>query len=286
MKTIKKIVVATDYSDNARAAYQYARHIADSFGASIHVVHVFTPTLLDAQQTIYTNMPPFDRALEDDARFLAKYVKQENDKDGAIATASRPVTTYRTQVGFVPNELIELSEDPAVDLIVLGATGEGKWLDRLLGGVADEVGRDAHCPVLLVPHGAQFKGVHRIFYAASGDSTDRNSIKTALDWAKHFGAVVDFIHIQTPEHFVKDEHVYQIALIANEIEPTVKHFVTRIESGSILEGIKHYFTINAADLIVVVTKQRDFWDNLTHHSATRELVWHNNLPILVIHQDD
>jgi len=66
MKKITKILVPTDFSDNALNAFRYAIWFADQYEAAIHLVHVIYPSAepLDypslaaqaAQQRIETNL--------------------------------------------------------------------------------------------------------------------------------------------------------------------------------------------------------------------------------------
>jgi nucleotide-binding universal stress UspA family protein len=286
MKTIKKIVVATDFSENANTAYQYARHLATSTGANLHVIHVFTPPIPDSQQELYTSAPIFEELVEIANERLARFVSEETKKNDAVAL-SRPLKmTYKTYVGFSPTAIIDASKDPSVDLVVLGAKGSGNWFDRAIGSTADTVGRKAHCPVLIVPHRAKYKGIQRIIYAASGDSSRQKAIGTTLDWAKYFHASVHFVHIETPEERDFGKTDYLFALKADATAPSVQHTVETIKAPSILEGLKKYADKKAANLIVAVTKERSFWKRLTHHSTTHDLVWHNDLPLLIMHQDD
>lgn len=286
MKTIKKIVVATDFSENAYAAYDYARHLATSSGASLHIVHVFTPPIPDSQQELYTSTPIFEDMVEASHERLRLFVHEEmNRKDNTVLAHPLKIT-YKTYVGFVPTALVEASKDPSVDLVVLGAKGEGNWMDRLIGSVADATARKAHCPVLLVPHRAKYRGIQHIVYAAAGDSSKQKAIGTTLDWAKYFHATVHFVHIETPDERDFGKNDYLFALKVDVTNPSVQHTVETIKSPSILEGLKEYADKKAANLIVVVTKHRGFWNRLTHHSTTNDLVWHNNLPLLVMHQDD
>ena len=286
MKTIKKIIVATDFSENANAAYAYARHLATSTGAVLHIVHVFTPPIPDSQQELYTSTPIFEKLVEIANERLAKFVQEEQTKTDALALTHPLKITYKTYVGFAQAALIDASKDPSVDLLVLGAKGSGNWLDRVLGSTADAVGRKAHCPVMIVPHKAKYRGFQRIVYAAAGDSSKQKAIGTTLDWAKYFHATVHFVHVETPDLDDLGKTDYLFALKADATNPSVQHTVETIKSPSILEGLKEYADKKAADLIVSVTKERGFWHSLTHHSMTHDLVWHSDLPLLIMHQDD
>lgn len=286
MKTIKTILVATDFSENAYAAYDYARHLATSLGASLHIIHVFTPPVIDSQQELYTSTPLFEELVESANERLRLFAHEELNRKDTTALAHPLKITYKTYVGFTPLAIVEASKDASIDLVVMGAKGEGNWIDRIIGSTADAVGRKAHCPVLIVPHRSKYKGIQRIVYAASSDSSKQKAIGTILDWAKFFHATVHFVHIETPDERDFGKNDYLFALKADATAPSVAHTVETIKSPSILEGLKKYADKKAANLIVAVTKRRDFWKRLAHHSTTHDLVWHNNLPLLVMHQDD
>jgi nucleotide-binding universal stress UspA family protein len=50
----------------------------------------------------------------------------------------------------VPHEIVALTEDTGVGLIVVGSRGHGYIRRALMGSVSDAVVRYAHCPVLVV----------------------------------------------------------------------------------------------------------------------------------------
>src|SRR5690242_20701669 len=48
VRAFKTILVATDFSDSAREALGLARRLADTFNASLHILHVVTEPLHEA----------------------------------------------------------------------------------------------------------------------------------------------------------------------------------------------------------------------------------------------
>lgn len=80
---------------------------------------------------------------------LAKTVKALDDSeltDGSTLH-SRLVTSGNDAAGAIVTE----SERTGADLIVIGASGKGRW-HRLFGGsVSEKVARSASCPVLIAP---------------------------------------------------------------------------------------------------------------------------------------
>ena len=71
---------------------------------------------------------------------IAIFCKNEGIPTQVHLTGRDPVRT-----------IIHLSQQEGADLIMLATHGRGGWQRLLLGSVADDVVRQASCPVFLVP---------------------------------------------------------------------------------------------------------------------------------------
>jgi universal stress protein A len=144
--TITRVLVPTDFSETSDAALGFARTIADTFGASLHLLHVFEDPFVTgpfAAET-YAPLPPSTRAaLLDDA-----------DKRLAFRLPPAELAHFRgtTEVvsGISAPAIIEYANEHGIDLIVMGTHGRTGMAHLLLGSVAERVVRSATCPVLTV----------------------------------------------------------------------------------------------------------------------------------------
>jgi nucleotide-binding universal stress UspA family protein len=143
--TLKKILLATDFSDASTAAAAYARLLADAFSASIHVLHVLEDLAAHAWTTeVYVAaLPGVHEEMERQARERLEAVFPPGERE-----RYRVTTVLRTGSPFV--EIVRYARDENMDLIVLGTHGRGPIAHMLLGSVAERVVRKAHCPVLTV----------------------------------------------------------------------------------------------------------------------------------------
>jgi nucleotide-binding universal stress UspA family protein len=189
-------------------------------------------------------------------------------------------------IGFPAAKLIELSENPSTDLMILGTVGEQGWLSKLFGSVAIKVMQEAHCPVLLVPQEAEYKNIHHILYAASPESASKKPINLAIDFAKHFVSAIHFVHIDAVFQDEKANTPRLFKRILTEKEQNLPYTIETEVAMSVGEGVSSYCLKNQVDLVVSVTHHRKFWDNLIHHSISKDLAWQAHLPILCLHTDD
>jgi nucleotide-binding universal stress UspA family protein len=285
MKTFKKILLATDFSDNAATAYHYAYQLAARLKSELHVLNVYEIPI-NPNNPQYLDMMPSIDDLEQVSKNRLSRLVNENSNQGNTMVASRVKVTTEALIGFPADRLIEMSKDPSVDLIVVGSAGEHGWVDRIFGSVAVQVASEAFCPVLLVPQDADYKGIHHLLYASSFDSAAIKSIHLTLDWTKYFMGDIHFLHVNTPsEKHPRTETLTFEKLLERE-KTKVPFTVENIEAETVPDGIRAYTVENPIDMIITVTRHRSFWENMTHNSVTKALAWNTHIPIMVLHSDD
>jgi nucleotide-binding universal stress UspA family protein len=207
--------------------------------------------------------------------------------DGKVKTHIRIKTKALLGMGFPQETLVEHSKNPLTDLLILGTKGGGNWIDKLFGTVAIEVMQKAHCPVLVVPKEAKYKGIHQALFATSPASQSEKDVSLAVDFSQYFATKLHFIHVdgvfEDPKNDASHELFKRILAEKGMFAP---YSIESVDAATISEGVNDYCLRNQMDLMIAVTHHRGFWDGLTHYSVTKELAWHAHLPILCLHSDD
>jgi nucleotide-binding universal stress UspA family protein len=140
--SLKNILFATDFSPAADAAAPFAIQIARSYGAKLYGVHV----------------NPFDNytaAAPDVWAAMAEAAERQTKENAQRLNEQLKGVEHEAVIGEgniweVMSNLIKQKE---IDLIVLGTRGRTGLGKALLGSVAEQILRQAPCPVLTVgPH--------------------------------------------------------------------------------------------------------------------------------------
>jgi nucleotide-binding universal stress UspA family protein len=145
---INAILVATDFSDCACAAFLAARKLGERFGAKLILVHVINRRTVE-RLAEYLKVPEDslvpelkERAQQQLSAFL------ENCNPGGLEVESM------VSVGIPFQEIAVIARDLLVDLVVLGGYGRGgrgRIEEVFFGSTAEKVVRLLPCPVLCVP---------------------------------------------------------------------------------------------------------------------------------------
>lgn len=142
-----RILVPTDFSDAADAAFEYAAALAEKLGAALDLLHVvedpyFTSGVFSAERWVPTPPAMREELLTNAQEQLRARVNRLEQKG-----VQRTMKVY---TGPAAKAITEYAAEHAIDLIVMGTHGRGGMANLLLGSVAERVVRTAPCPVLTV----------------------------------------------------------------------------------------------------------------------------------------
>jgi universal stress protein A len=138
------ILVPTDLSEPAEAAWAHARELAQKCRATIVLLYVAEPVL---SHFGVVGLAPGISELEEQHDIAARLKLQEQvDQAQALGLKVRS----RVVVGKPWQKVVEAAGEEGADLIVIGTHGRTGFAREAIGSTAERVVRHAHCPVLVV----------------------------------------------------------------------------------------------------------------------------------------
>jgi nucleotide-binding universal stress UspA family protein len=185
----KNILYLTDFSRSSEFALKYVREIVQQFNSNLFVAHVI-------ESPDYGFVPPQGWAVvENMSEEAAKRDMQEVERQ--LDSHRHQVFLRRGDVWSATSDLVASNE---VDLIVLGTHGRTGLRRFLMGSVAEEVFRQATCPVLTVGPGtakvkpSQVKFEHILLATDFGEQSVA-AIPYTLSLAQQFRAKLTLMHV-------------------------------------------------------------------------------------------
>lgn len=277
---MKRILVPTDFSDNARSAFLYAVELADRLDATVTVAHCYHPTANQVNDFYISH----DSELQElSLKRLNQFVEKsfsETMEEVIVAD----MVEQKLILGFATDQLVEISKSGEYDMIVMGATGATGILEKVFGKVSQYVAKQAACPVLLIPAGVKYREVKDIMYASEYESADGELLLQLSDFSNSLEANVHLVHVYNqdetgPEglgHFLL-EKAFQLKA------PSLTFTIESITSDSVAHGLGEYARTKNMDWMVIVKPQRKFWQKLIHTSQTDEIIMNPEIPLMVMH---
>jgi len=134
-------MVCLDYTNEARQVAIRARQLAELHGATLSLIHVVEPLMVDAGYDIFMDISP---DLEDNRRGAARTSLEKLQKELSLTEA-----VILIEEGPVKSEILRVAKENNIDLVVIGSHGR-HGIGLLLGSTANAVLHGAHCDVLSV----------------------------------------------------------------------------------------------------------------------------------------
>ena len=191
--SLKNILFATDFSPCAQVVLPFLHDLALRYGAAIHVVHVINPEIRTAV--------PMDHIPELD-------VDQSDAESALEAMQSGPcfsdiAHTAAVERGEVWDVLSSIVDEKKIDLIVLGTHGRRGLKKLVLGSTAEQVFRQARCPVLTIgPHITNLDmaraSLAPILFATDFSTGSRHALRYAVSLARANHTSLILLHAVPP----------------------------------------------------------------------------------------
>ena len=272
---LKNILFPTDFSERSAAALPYAAAIARCFRAKDYVAHVAESDASEAPAGAPepSTISPQEMAILDRCDLLNGIPYEALLEKGEIWAV-----------------LAEMIRQREIDLIILGTHGRGGFKKLILGSVAEEIIREAPCPVLgvgpQVPSRAQLPGnLRRILFATDFTSGSLAALEYAVSFAEKNRAELTVMHVLDQRHppLAPSESAFHLLLSSDLDLVAPPEFV--VKSGSPATVILELAAEKQSDLIVVGAHEapdgalstRTVWPTL------HRLLCEATAPVLTVH---
>lgn len=266
---MKKILVPTDFSDNAYNALSVAVAFANHFGSEITLIHTFK---LYSSTGMFVSVESY---MEEDARNeLAEMLKNTRPKLSNGASIRHKL--YRGDAAPV---IGAVAEKEGFDLIIMGTQGASGLKEVFSGSTTNGVVKSCKTPLLMIPEQYAFKAPKCIIFAVDQDHISSKAVVAPLiTIMETFGGKIKVFHQDAGS---KDAGIK--AEIRQFLDPVEASYHFRLDDQHITASIDDFVEETQADLLCMVRRERSFLEKIFHQSVTTMEVFHSKIPLLVLH---
>jgi nucleotide-binding universal stress UspA family protein len=279
---LKNILFPTDFSERSAAALPYAATIARHYDAKVYLAHVVVSEGAVSSPAAVT--PGNWAAAQQEMARLDRCDLLNGLQYEALV-----------EEGELWDVLSKVILDRGIDFIVLGTSAGGGFKKLIAGSAAEEIVREASCPVLAVgpevPPRAQFKrDMRHILYAADFEPWSDLARTYAVSFAEENHAQLTMVHVVDPDKVpVANRDLEGFRRGLRQMLPLEANLAPRpefvVEIGAPLEIILKVAAASGCDLIVMGACE------MSHNRPSAPFAWvmlHQILcaarcPVLTVH---
>lgn len=284
--SLKKILLATDFSAGSEKAAFYARSLARRFSSAIEIAHIFDPPVVTSYEAAIAGLMVKERrqiANENLERFRDDFSADGIDTRTISSEGHRPATV-----------LLKIAKEHEVDLIVAGTQSKSGVERLILGSTAEQLIRNAKCPVLTVGPNAKPPGdaplvFETIVYATDFSAEAVKAATYALSFAQDSGSHLYFCYVlglEMPTLAKKEflDSAFQSALKRMIPESSYDWCNPEcvVEHGDAAQAILELSERVQADLIVLGARKSSFWLTHIERGLTPDLLAQATCPVMTV----
>jgi nucleotide-binding universal stress UspA family protein len=268
------ILVPTDFSTLSKVAVQYAVKMANQIDGNITLLHVITnvaePIRSDLTQRIKSvERDIIAKAEKDFARILKDVEKHHKTSNDIVCKVQKGDSFSSTVKAFAKKN--------RSGLIVMGTRGASGVAKYVLGSNTVSVLEGSSIPVLAVPENADFKTFKNVVYASDLKHFQRE-VKVMIPYLKTFDSTLHVLHVT--------EKAKEVEKLHDSVKDSLKKADYRkstvtVESGKKIDvAIDKFVHHLKADLVIMFTHKRNFYEKLFDRSITKKMAFQSKTPLL------
>ena len=281
---MNRILIPIDFSENADRALSAAKIMADKETTRLLVLHAYQPYIADVNVVSGSVLPgigspdflSMTNELEDEF-----HKRLDEYADALIAEGYKAEAIWLA--GSIQSSVEDTIKEYNPDLVVMGRTGSGGFLDKLIGSSATHIALHSPCPVMIIPPQITPKKFSNVVYATQFEYEENDILKEVYVMMNHLGSKLTLLKVKVDmQPNIQSDNQY-ITQIKNEFDIKDENIVIR-EAKHVLNGIEDYCDEIGADLLIMSSRERSFLEEyLINPGVTKKLVVDTHVPLLVFH---
>jgi nucleotide-binding universal stress UspA family protein len=272
---MKKILLLTDFSDNAHNAIHYAMHFFKSEICAFHVMHVHK-----ARSFISDDL--MTSSTESVYESFTKVPKQKLNTlvEGLKETYNNPNHTFEIIVDFdvFTDAISQAVKSKGIDIIVMGSNGATGAQEIVFGSNTIKVMRHVVCKTLIVPTAYTFKSISNFLLPLQFNDVLHS---------KQLDIINNFI-----QNYKLKLHVLRVCSKDNKTDTVLRDkkvikkfncYYSVEEELTFYQAVKVYLETNTIDMTGLIVHDKTFIQRLFTESPAVELSKIIKLPLMIFH---
>ncbi len=270
---MKRILVPTDFSEQAENALKVAAMLAKKHDAEIYLLHMMEIPMQHIDPgAVKSDIP--------ETLFFMKLAHKKFE-DLMESDYLQDITVHETvKADITFNEIKESVKEYEIDMIIMGSHGASGLMEMFIGSNAEKVVRTSDVPVLVIKNEHSSFDIKNFVFASDFKNDNKETYKQAVEFAKLFDAKIHLLMVNTANHFITtyDARTRINDFIAGEV---FNNFTTNVFNDvSVESGILNFSAEIDADLIGISTHGRQGIAHFFNHSISEDLVNHAKRPVI------
>ncbi len=277
---MKKVLVPTDFSDNAWDALTYAIRLYDDIPCTFYILNTY--------ETNPSRMPNTMHQFA--ARKVSEVLQKESEEKLQQIVAhleenmlnDKHTYVSQSKLGTLVSIVQHIVEKEHIDLIVMGTSGATGLKEVFMGSNTVKIIKHVDtCPILCVPEKYVYEELEQLIFATDyKKSLDKQALSCIIELQKIHNLSIRFVYIKKERKF-SELQAYNRELLGTYFEKDLTMFEEIESDAALSKTITLYAEKENVNLICLAKYEHSFIEKLTHEPVIKKIGFHTSIPLLI-----
>lgn len=274
-----RILLPTDFSDNAYNAIGYAMRLFKEQECTFYLLHTYTPAIYQAEYVMHS---PMQVGLGDFYR-TNSMEQLEKLQDRIITEFKNPKHKFVIHAAFnlLVDEILETVKNEHIDLVVMGTQGASGAKEIFFGSNTTHVIKKTTCPIIAVPVANDHSLPGNILFPADYEvSYQKEQFSVLRNIIEAHRSKLMVLHIATDYELDPERSNNKTKL--GEIFKGARSEFHEVSDQGVISAINGFQKDNDIDFLVMVRNKHTFLERLFLEPVINKIGFHVTIPFMVI----
>ena len=276
---MRKILVPTDFSDNAFNALKYACQVFKYEKSEIFIMHAYADEVY--QQDRLTKRSVLDELKEKTFQKSENQLKKVLEEIKHHSPNPHHKYTSVAVFGSLIDEVNDMVNQENMDIVVMATRGETNNRSITFGSNTLQVLKYISCPVLAIPEGYKYHAPKDVLFPTNYlVPFKRRELKLLCEISGSFRSTIHMLYIDPLKKLTLRQEDNQ-QFLKGCLPKAKLVFETTAEKDKTI-AITKYIVHNDIDMLVLVNSRHSFFEDMLAQSTIDKIGLHIKIPFLVM----
>lgn len=279
---MKKILIPTDFSDNAWNAIVYGTTLFGKLRCSFYIINVHPISYYaGGEAAMYVSPELLEESILKENK---KKLKQLLERIERLPVNTKHLFQTEAHYGFFTDIVNQQVKESKIDLIIMGTKGATGLKGISIGSNTGDIITKVPCAVLAVPEDAKYSKPREIAFPTDFLlGYDTKVMKNIRELVTLHNSALRFLYVASKEYQFSTEQLKNRDFLKNYFTDVTYSFHT-LTGKKLDEAIQHFVESRDLDMIVMAAKNLNFLERILFRPRVEKISYHTRVPFLVIHE--
>ena len=279
---MQKILIPTDFSENAWNAISYAMHLFRNRKCTFYFLNTYTPVIPSSRfmANMVDGVRIVDAVRDASEKGLQQTVERVKQK---FANSNHNFETI-SSFNLLVEEVKDVVEEFGIHLVITGTKGASGIDEVFMGSNTVRIIKNTkRCPVLAIPQHFDFVAPSEIAFATDFNRFySSTELQPLLDLAEMFKATIRIVHVQYKLKALSELQQFNLNMLRRYMNDTEHYVHTVSELNSVSHTLEMFSEELDIHLLAMLNYQHSYMEKMTREPIVKRTAFHTQIPLFVI----